>query len=152
MKRFFHLLPLFAVVLKVSGATFTVTSANDSGTGSLRQAILDANSSSDRDTIEFNIPARPGFVIVPTIKPLSPLPTITQPVTIDGTTQPAGKVALDGSSAGATPSANVLLARTLVAEWLKATAAMASLFPIRRPITLAGRRSLYGQASQACRP
>ena len=102
MKRFFHLLPLFAVVLKVSGATFTVTSANDSGTGSLRQAILDANSSSDRDTIEFNIPARPGFVIVPTIKPLSPLPTITQPVTIDGTTQPAGKVALDGSSAGAT--------------------------------------------------
>src|SRR6266702_4568221 len=102
MKRFLHLLPLFAVVLKVSGATFTVTSANDSGTGSLRQAILDANSSSDRDTIECNIPARRGFVIVPTIKPLSPLPTITQPVTIDGTTQPAGKVALDGSSAGAT--------------------------------------------------
>ena len=37
--------------------TFTVTNTNDTGTGSLRQAIADANGNSGLDTITFTIPA-----------------------------------------------------------------------------------------------
>ncbi len=65
-------------------ATFTVTNTSDSGAGSLRQAILDANATPDTDAIAFNI----GGGGVQTIAPLSVLPTITSPVVIDGTTQP----------------------------------------------------------------
>lgn len=36
-------------------AEFTVTNANDTGAGSLRQAILDASAASGADTIKFNI-------------------------------------------------------------------------------------------------
>lgn len=65
-------------------ATITVTNTNDSGAGSLRQAILDANTSVGvADTIAFNI-AGPG---PHTIQPTSALPTISDQVTIDGTTQ-----------------------------------------------------------------
>lgn len=64
--------------------TYTVTNTNDSGPGSLRQAILNANASSGTDLIAFNI-AGAG---VRTIAPLSPLPLITDPVIIDGYTQP----------------------------------------------------------------
>jgi titin len=65
-------------------ATFTVTSTNDSGVGSLRQAILDANASVGTDTIAFNIPGAGPH----TIQPTSALPTITDPAIIDGYTQP----------------------------------------------------------------
>ena len=37
------------------GNTYTVTSTADSGAGSLRQAILDANANPGADTIAFNI-------------------------------------------------------------------------------------------------
>jgi parallel beta-helix repeat protein len=63
---------------------YVVTNTNDSGPGSLRQAILDANSNIGLDGIVFDIPG-PGPY---TIEVTSPLPTITDPVTIDGTTQP----------------------------------------------------------------
>src|SRR4051812_14313915 len=36
-------------------STFTVSSTNDSGAGSLRQAILDANKTTAADTIKFTI-------------------------------------------------------------------------------------------------
>ncbi len=39
------------------GATFIVTNTNDSGAGSLRQAIASANDTTAGDTINFNIPA-----------------------------------------------------------------------------------------------
>jgi len=42
----------------LAGQTFAVTNTNDSGTGSLRQAILDANANLGLDVIAFNIPAR----------------------------------------------------------------------------------------------
>src|SRR5262249_12961592 len=62
---------------------FTVSNTNDSGAGSLRQAILDANSMGG-GTINFDIlPHGPAY----TISPLTVLPTITQTVTIDGYTQ-----------------------------------------------------------------
>lgn len=85
-------------------ATFTVTNTNDSGAGSLRQAILDANNTAGVDTINFNIPG-PG---VKTITPLSNLPQITEGVLIDGLSQPGAScsnglpatllIELDGSS------------------------------------------------------
>ena len=65
-------------------ATFTVINTNDSGAGSLRQAILDANGNPGGDTIVFDIPGSG----VQTISPTSALPTITDPVVIDGYTQP----------------------------------------------------------------
>ncbi len=67
------------------GATLTVTTTNDSGAGSLRQAILDANSGAGSDTIEFNIPGGGPYVITP----LAPgLPAMLGPTIVDGTTQP----------------------------------------------------------------
>ncbi len=63
--------------------TYTVTNTSDSGAGSLRQAILDANANAGADTIVFNI-AGGGSQ---TINVASVLPTITGQVTIDGTTQ-----------------------------------------------------------------
>jgi hypothetical protein len=65
-------------------ANFTVTNTNDSGPGSLRQAILDANAQAGPDTINFNISGSG----VHTIAPLSGLPAITDTATIDGTSQP----------------------------------------------------------------
>jgi hypothetical protein len=67
-----------------AATTFTVINTNDSGAGSLRQAILDANAATGADTIAFNIPGSG----VKTIKPVTPLPQITDTVVIDGYTQP----------------------------------------------------------------
>jgi len=66
------------------GATFTVTNTNDSGGGSLRQAILDANTAAGPDTIDFNIPGTGPFQILP----LSILPPLAGGTTLDATTQP----------------------------------------------------------------
>ncbi len=100
------LLPLAA-----PAATFTVTTTADSGPGSLRQAIVDANAQlSGTHTIAFAI-AGEGLH---SIRPLSPLPKITVATTLDGYTQPGSSVntlttgsnavlliELDGSQAGA---------------------------------------------------
>ncbi len=79
---------------------FTVTNTADSGDGSLRQAILNANAHPGTDVITFNVAgAGPE-----SIQPLSALPTITDSVTIDGTTQPGYNgtplIELDGEEAG----------------------------------------------------
>jgi parallel beta-helix repeat protein len=88
-------------------ATFTVSNTNNSGAGSLRQAITDANATTDADVIRFALPVSGGAVA--TIRPTSPLPAITAPLDIDGTTQsgygPLGPVVeLSGASAGANAS------------------------------------------------
>ena len=76
--------PCLAVVSTLPGFTFTVINTNDAGAGSLRQAILDANAAiSGGDSIVFNLPG-PGL----TITPATALPLITDPVAIDGYTQP----------------------------------------------------------------
>ena len=79
-----------------------VNNTNDSGEGSLRWAIEQANNTPGIDRIVFNI----GDAGVQTIRPLSALPIIVEAVTIDGTTQPgyAGTpiVEIDGSQAGQT--------------------------------------------------
>jgi VCBS repeat-containing protein/parallel beta-helix repeat protein len=83
-------------------ATYTVTNTNDSGAGSLRQAMLDANSNTGADTINFNI-AGSG---IHTISLTSALSTISDSVILDATTQSgyvtgAPVIVLDGTSAGA---------------------------------------------------
>jgi hypothetical protein len=75
---------LFLLSVHLSGATYTVTTTADSGPGSLRQAILDANANPGTDAIAFDIPGTG----VQTIAPLTALPDISEAVTIDGYTQP----------------------------------------------------------------
>jgi hypothetical protein len=113
-------------------STFTVTNTGDNGgvnpapgagTGTLRQAIVDANTANtgtaaNPDLIQFNVPITdPGYQSGPGvffIKPLSGLPTITDTVDLNGYTQPEAspntlvigdnavlKIVLDGSLAGA---------------------------------------------------
>jgi hypothetical protein len=88
-------------IIQTTASTFTVTNTNDSGPGSLRQAILDANANPGADSITFNIPG-PG---PHTISPTSALPMIIATVVIDATTQPgfSGKpvIELNGAGAGA---------------------------------------------------
>ena len=51
-----NILAMFALITSpVMGNTFVVTNTADSGAGSLRQAILDANANSGADVINFNI-------------------------------------------------------------------------------------------------
>ncbi len=76
-------LAAFAAAPVLAGA-FTVTNTSDSGAGSLRQAINDANSDIDFSTISFNIPG-PG---VHTIAPATALPPLAFGVIIDGYSQP----------------------------------------------------------------
>ncbi len=61
----------------------TVTNTNDSGAGSLRQAILDANANAGADDIVFNI----SGTGVHTINLSTVLPTITDQVTINAATE-----------------------------------------------------------------
>ncbi len=91
-------------------ATFTVNSTADNsdtnpGDGfcdidntftlcTLRAAIEEANASPGADTIDFT-----GISLM-IILPTSPLPVITDTVTIDGTTGPSSRVQLKGTSAG----------------------------------------------------
>ena len=82
-------------------STFMVTSIDDSGPGSFRQAILDSNLNVGSNTIEFAIVGQG----VQTILPVTPLPQITSSVLIDGTSQPGYTgtplIELNGSQAEA---------------------------------------------------
>ena len=74
-------------------STIFVNNTNDAGTGSLRAAILMANDlAAGIDKISFAIPGTG----VQTITPLSPLPAITNPVTIDGYSQPGATANTNG--------------------------------------------------------
>ncbi len=66
------------------GSVFVVTTTNDTGDGSFRKAIANANANPGPDLITFNIPP----IGAKTLIPLSKLPNIVDPVTIDATTQP----------------------------------------------------------------
>jgi len=99
-----------APVRAASSMTFTVTTASDLGgvscgaTCSLRQAINAANANAPAaDTIQFAVPGGPA-----TITPTAALPDITDPLTIDGTTQVGTRLA--GGSAGSTANGLHVLA------------------------------------------
>lgn len=83
------------VYLPLQAVVFTVINTNDSGPGSLRQAILDANTAGGYATIDFNIPGPAPQIIVPTTfnSTVPPRAQVYQPLTnnnivIDATTQP----------------------------------------------------------------
>ena len=95
VRGFTLLLSGLLIALAAPGATFTVTNTNDSGPGSLRQAILDANASPGADTIAFAIPgADPGCdgTGVCTIAPTSQLHSIDEAAILDGYTQPGASL------------------------------------------------------------
>ena len=91
-------------------ATFTVDSILDSvdanpgdgiaddglGNTTLRAAMMEANALVGTDTIAFNIPGAGPH----TIQPLSALPSITDPVIIDGYTQPGASPNTNGPGLG----------------------------------------------------
>jgi RHS repeat-associated protein len=103
-RRCFRVAPLAALIAAFllsafcRAATFIVTNNADTGTGTLRQAITDANADATSPrAINFNIPGAG----VQTITLVSALPAIARAATIDGTTQPgyAGTplIVLDGN-------------------------------------------------------
>jgi parallel beta-helix repeat protein len=88
---------------RLAPATFTVSNVNDSGAGSLRQAILDSNATGPgTNVIQFAIPGAGAH----TIFPASALPSVSVPAFINGASQPgfvqanAPQVVLDGTNAG----------------------------------------------------
>ena len=82
--------------MPLAANTYSVTSTSDTGAGSLRQAILDANANPGADTIHFNITGSG----VHTIVLASSLPSLTGPVTIDGYSQPGSLANTNGPTLG----------------------------------------------------
>ncbi len=84
--------------LDADATTFTVTNTVDSGTGSLRKAIADANAHPGGDRIHFNIPGTGPHVIPHGV---FELPDITDTVDINGFTQPgsASNTSASGNNA-----------------------------------------------------
>ncbi len=70
--------------VNVSSSSFVVTNNSDTGAGSLRQAITNANITPGTQTVSFNIAGTAPFGIFL----LSDLPLVIDPIIIDGTTQP----------------------------------------------------------------
>ncbi len=123
----FHGLATLSLVAQSSGATpiqaelqlsdhiFPVTTTADSGPGSLRQAILDSNlATGASNLITFAIPGQGAHSIVLA----SPLPTISNPLLIDGWSQPgfsgAPLIALEPESAGSLNSLPISSANVTV--------------------------------------
>ena len=80
------------LVTRVTAEVFTVTSTADSGAGSLRHAILEANATNTYDGIEFDI-ALNGQTIVLTSGKL----TISDQLDIDASALPDG-IAVSGNA------------------------------------------------------
>ncbi len=76
---------VFESNIGTTATTLIVTSSGDSGAGTLRQAIIDANAGPNINRIEFDIGSSCGPRVI-TLQ--SSLPEITNPVVIDGFTQP----------------------------------------------------------------
>ncbi|HIA37435.1 MAG TPA: PKD domain-containing protein, partial [Flavobacteriales bacterium] len=84
VKCVFLLLFCSSNALSSFAATYTVTNINDAGAGSFRQALIDANTNLGADIINFNIPGAGPHTIFFT----STLPDVSDPVTINGYSQP----------------------------------------------------------------
>ena len=110
MRRIVSLAVLLLLSTRLYAGYVVVTNVNDSGPGSLRQAILDLPGCARPCLVAFDIAGTPpaGYW---TIEPLTPLPGIGGPgqITIDGHTQRLGhgdtnpngpEIVLNGASAG----------------------------------------------------
>lgn len=84
-----------------ASCTITVTNNNDSGSGSFRQSLIDANNATGVDVMCFSIGS--GVKTIP-VSSSFPFPAITDPVIIDGTTQPGyvgtPLIEINGADAG----------------------------------------------------
>jgi parallel beta-helix repeat protein len=78
------LLASLLMLSSASAATYTVSSTFDSGAGSFRQAIIDANANPGTDNINFSIPGAGPHIISLN----SSLPVITGAVVINGYSEP----------------------------------------------------------------
>ena len=92
--------------LIIGDRSLIVTNTNDAGVGSLRQVINTANRVEGTDIITFNIPPTdPGFnpnTGTFSIRPTSPLPTVSDVAILDATSQPGYTdkplIEIDGSN------------------------------------------------------
>jgi hypothetical protein len=93
LRSFLLLIALLAsaVAAPASSATFTVTNTTDADVGSLRWAISESRATAGPHRIVFDVPGD----VVHLIQLQSALPTLTNPVAIDATTQP-GYVSFPG--------------------------------------------------------
>ena len=99
-----------ALAAPAGAATFTVSDPGDTGAGTLRAAITSANVDSTADQIDFTLGGQ-------TISLASALPAITQPVTIDSTTDTTNF--LDGSAAGVAANGFTINASNVVIKGLE---------------------------------
>lgn len=106
------------VRLSSPSATFVVTSADDAGQGTLRDAVEKANASEGADEIDFAIGTG-----AQTIRLESPLPEIVDPVSIDGTSQPgySGEPLIDLTGSGLLESCVVITAGNSTLRGLSVT-------------------------------
>ncbi len=94
------------VPCQISSSSFTVSNNNDSGPGSLRQAILNANNNEGPDVVKFLIPGpTPHTIALRTM-----LPGINDTISLDATTQP-----------GADPIGIILTSNSLLQTGLNLT-------------------------------
>src|SRR6056297_2497514 len=100
-------------------SVFVVTNTNDTGGGSLRQAMTLSEFSPQPAIIQFNIPGD----LPHTISPESPLPTLVKPVTINGTSQPGyfdgtfeptPVIEISGLNAGSASGITIIGGNTLI--------------------------------------
>jgi hypothetical protein len=106
--------------------TFVVTSTNDSGAGSLRQAILSANLTTNfPHVIQFGISGNGPH----TLRPLTPLPLVTDPVLIDGYSQPGASP--NTLAKGNNAVIQILLLEPLVLDTVQSTVRGLALPQIR---------------------
>jgi len=97
-------------------ATLVVTNTSDSGAGSLRQAILSANLSANvPDIINFNIAGAGPH----TISPITPLPAVTDPLLIDGYSQPGASP--NTLTNGDNAALNILILESLIIDTTNST-------------------------------
>jgi parallel beta-helix repeat protein len=113
IQRVFLACAISVFALAANAATFQVITNADSGPGTLRQAILDANAETSAATITFNIP-----IATATIRPLTPLPPVASHVSIDGRSQPGTTpgdaiIEINGSMCGVTPCTGLAITGTL---------------------------------------
>lgn len=99
----------------VRATVYSVTSDDDMGIGTLRQAIMDSNSAGSGNIITFSAGAH-------TITLSSPLPNITQPVIIDGSANVDGngnpRIEIIGTNAGDSVDGLVFLASNITLKSL----------------------------------
>jgi hypothetical protein len=128
-RRVAALVTLACLPAQALAATFWVTNTNTSGAGSLRQAILSANAATGQDAIQFAISLPAGRVA--TITPLTPLPDLTEAVSVLGYTQAGSakntlatgfdaalRIRLSGASAGPAAAGLVVKAASVIVDGL----------------------------------